>query len=101
MARTYFELRGAQERLGVARRNADNQRRTLEVTQQRLDAGRGTAFDTERARTQLGFTLASIPALEAQVASSQYQIGVLVGRPPAKVAEELNQARPFRRCPRA
>jgi outer membrane protein, multidrug efflux system len=85
VARTYFELRGAQERLGVARR-------TLEVTQQRLDAGRGTAFDTERARTQLGFTLASIPALEAQVASSQYQIGVLVGRPPAKLAEELNQA---------
>jgi NodT family efflux transporter outer membrane factor (OMF) lipoprotein len=92
VARTYFELRGAQERLGVARRNADNQRRTLEVTQQRLDAGRGTAFDTERARTQLGFTLASIPTLEAQVASSQYQIGVLVGRPPAKLAEELNQA---------
>jgi outer membrane protein, multidrug efflux system len=92
VARTYFELRGAQERLGVARRNADNQRRTLEVTQQRLDAGRGTAFDTERARTQLGFTLASIPALEAQVASSQYQIGVLVGRPPATLAEELNQA---------
>ena len=61
LARTYFELRGAQERLEVARRNGENQRRTLEVTQQRLDAGRGTAFDTERARTQLGFTLASIP----------------------------------------
>jgi NodT family efflux transporter outer membrane factor (OMF) lipoprotein len=92
VARTYFELRGAQERLDVARRNAQNQRRTLEVTQQRLDAGRGTAFDTERARTQLGFTLASIPTLEAQVASSQYQIGVLVGRPPAALAVELAQA---------
>ena len=89
LARTYFELRGAQERLAVARRNGENQRRTLEVTQQRLDAGRGTAFDTERARTQLGFTLASIPSLEAQVASSQYQIGVLVGRPPARLADEL------------
>ncbi len=89
LARTYFELRGAQERLAVARRNGDNQRRTLEVTQQRLDAGRGTAFDTERARTQLGFTLASIPSLEAQVASSQYAIGVLVGRSPAAVAVEL------------
>jgi multidrug efflux system outer membrane protein len=73
----------------LARRNSENQRRTLEVTQQRLDAGRGTAFDTERARTQLGFTLASIPALEAQVASAQYALGVLVGRPPATVAAEL------------
>ena len=90
LARTYFELRGAQERLAVALRNAENQRRTLEVTQQRLDAGRGTAFDTERARTQLGFTLASIPTLEAQVASAQYQIAVLVGRPPASLADELS-----------
>jgi len=89
LARTYFELRGAQERLVVARRNGENQRRTLEVTQQRLDAGRGTAFDTERARTQLGFTLGSIPALEAQVAAAQYAVGVLVGRPPASVAQEL------------
>ena len=89
LARNYFELRGAQERLAVAERNAENQRRTLEVTQQRLDAGRGTAFDTERARTQLGFTLASIPDREAEVASAQYQIGVLVGRPPADLAKEL------------
>lgn len=89
LARTYFELRGAQERLAVARRNAENQRRTLEVTQQRLDAGRGTAFDTERARAQLGFTLASIPTLESQVAAAQYAIGVLVARPPAGLAVEL------------
>jgi outer membrane protein, multidrug efflux system len=89
LARTYFELRGAQERLAVARRNGENQRRTLQVTQQRLDAGRGTAFDAERARAQLGFTLSSIPSLEAQVASAQYAIGTLIGRPPATVAAEL------------
>jgi NodT family efflux transporter outer membrane factor (OMF) lipoprotein len=89
LARTYFELRGAQEQLDVARRNAENQRRTLELTQERLDAGRGTAFDTERARALLGSTLASIPTREAQVAAAQYRIGVLVGRPPAQVAGEL------------
>jgi multidrug efflux system outer membrane protein len=89
LARSYFELRGAQEQLTVAQRNAENQRRTLELTQQRLDAGRGTAFDTERARAQLSFTLASIPALEARVAAAQYRIGVLVGRPPASVVEGL------------
>ena len=89
LARSYFELRGAQERLAVARRNAQNQRRTFQVTRERLDAGRGTAFDTERAQAQLSFTLASIPALEAGVAEAQYRIGVLVGRPPAAVAAEL------------
>jgi NodT family efflux transporter outer membrane factor (OMF) lipoprotein len=74
----------------VAQRNAQNQRRTLQVTRQRLDAGRGTAFDTERALAQLSFTLASVPVLESRVRGAQYQIGVLVGRPPAAVATELD-----------
>jgi len=92
LARAYFDLRGSQEQLTVAERNAENQRRTLEVTRQRLEAGRGTAFDTERALAQLNFTLATIPALQSRVADAQYQIGVLVGRPPAAVANELKVA---------
>jgi len=95
LARAYFELRGAQEQLSVAQRNADNQRRSLVVTRQRLEAGRGTAFDTERAQAQLSFTLASIPSLEARVRQAQYQIGVLVGRPPAAVATELDASLPL------
>jgi multidrug efflux system outer membrane protein len=90
LARSYFDLRGAQEQLMVAQRNAQNQRRTLQVTRQRLDAGRGTAFDTERALAQLSFTLASVPVLESRVRQAQYQIGVLVGRPPASVVAELD-----------
>src|SRR6266566_6459420 len=52
LARAYFELRGAQEQLEVARRNAENQQHTFDLTRQRLDAGRGSAFDTERAQAQ-------------------------------------------------
>lgn len=99
VALAYFDLRGAQEQLLVARRNAENQRRTLQVTRERLDAGRGTAFDTERARAQLSFTLASIPALESRVRQAQYRIGVLVGRPPAVVAVELETAAPLPALP--
>jgi multidrug efflux system outer membrane protein len=95
LARAYFELRGAQEQLTVAQRNAENQRRTLLVTRQRLEAGRGTAFDTERALAQLNFTLASVPGLESRVRQAQYQIGVLVGRPPAAVAAELDRVVPL------
>jgi len=92
VARAYFELRGAQEQLSVATKNAANQQRTLVVTRQRLEAGRGTAFDTERALAQLSFTQASVPTLEAQVRQAQYQIGVLLGRPPAALAAELDGA---------
>ncbi|MBX6363273.1 MAG: TolC family protein [Gemmatimonadetes bacterium] len=89
VARSYFELRGAQGQLTVARRNAENQRHTLELTQARLDAGRGTAFDVERARAQLDFTLAAIPELEARIAAAQHRIAVLVGRPPRELEAEL------------
>jgi NodT family efflux transporter outer membrane factor (OMF) lipoprotein len=95
LARVYFELRGAQEQLAVARRNGENQRRTLELTRERLEGGRGTAFDTERALAQLSLTLASIPPLEARVAAAQYRLGVLVGRSPAAVATELDSIAPM------
>ncbi len=90
---TYFDLRGTQGQLAVAQRNAENQRSTLEVTRQRLEAGRGTAFDTERAQAQLSTTLATIPVLEARLAAAQYRMGVLIGRPPAEVAGELVASR--------
>ena len=91
LAQAYFELRGAQEQLEVAQQNAENQRRTFEVTRQRLEAGRGSAFDTDRAQAQLSTTLAAIPEREAQVVAAQYRIGTLVGRSPTEVVQELAQ----------
>ena len=79
LAINYFELRGEQDRLRVARKSAENQQHTLDVTVQRLDAGRGNEFDSERARTQLNSTLAAIPALEAAVSAVEHRIAVLVG----------------------
>jgi outer membrane protein, multidrug efflux system len=82
VATAYFDLRGAQDRLAVANRNAENQRGTLELTLNRLEAGRGTELDTDRARAQLSTTLAAIPMLEAAIAAAQHRIAVLTGRPP-------------------
>jgi len=92
VARAYFDLRGAQEQLAVARRNAENQQRTLELTRERLDAGRGTAFDTERARAQLAVTRSQIPAIQAQADAATYRISVLLARTPTALAGELATA---------
>lgn len=92
VARAWFDLRGAHDRLAVARRNAENQRRSLEVTRDRLEAGRGTALDTERAQAQLSSTLAAVPALEAEIAAARHRIGVLLGRPPASMGGALGEA---------
>jgi multidrug efflux system outer membrane protein len=89
VTRTYFELRGQQLRLDVARRNVANQQSTLELAQVRLDAGSGTEFDTARAQAQLSTSLGSIPPLEAAVARSIHRLSVLVGREPGALRAEL------------
>ena len=61
--RSYLEMRGLQQRLRVARSNAENQRETLRIVEARLDAGRGTEFDTSRARAQLEATLSRDPGV--------------------------------------
>lgn len=80
VARTYFDLRGAQSQLTVALGNADNQRRTVSLTEDRLSAGRGTAFDTERAKAELQLTLAVVPAIETRIAADQNRLATLLGR---------------------
>lgn len=90
LARTYVDLRGAQERLRVARANAGVQRETLQLVQTLDFAGRGTAFDTSRSRAQLESTLARIPALEAAEAVAMHRVAVLTGRTPDALIDRLH-----------
>jgi NodT family efflux transporter outer membrane factor (OMF) lipoprotein len=99
VADSYLTLRGLQERLRVARENADNQRETLRLVDARLDAGRGTEFDTSRARAQLEATLANAPALEADVAVTMHRIAVLTGRAPEALIAELGIPAPLPALP--
>ncbi len=94
IARNYLELRGAQNQLAVARRNADNQRETLNLTFVLLEGGRGTELDTSRAQAQLTSTLATIPPLETRIKSAIYRLGVLTGRQPTALEHELSEALP-------
>ena len=93
VADAYFRFRGEENRLAVARRNAENQRRTLTVTRERLDGGRGTALDTERASAQLSSTLAIISGLEASMTAARLRLASLIGGDPAPMLE--TPAAPF------
>ena len=93
VARTFFELRGEQNELAVARRNVENQQETLRVTDARLNAGRGTELDTSRAQAQLSTTLATIAPLEAAVSRSIHRLGVLTGRDPNALTDLLSPAK--------
>lgn len=99
VARSYVEMRGLQERLRVARDNSENQRETLRLVQARFDAGRGTEFDTSRARAQLETTLSRVPALEAQVAVTMHRLAVLTGQTPDALIAELSPQQPLPTLP--
>jgi outer membrane protein, multidrug efflux system len=99
VARTYFDLRGAQRQLAVSARNAVNQRKVVKLTEDRLAAGRGTAFDTERAKSVLYLTLATTPLLESQIALDRNRLAVLLGRVPNTLPVALLDTGPLLRLP--
>lgn len=99
VARNYLELRGQQEQLATLERNAAVQRGSLELTQVRLDAGRGTELDVARARTQLGTTEALIPPLESSISATIHRLGVLTGRDPRALADRLATPAPLPTLP--
>jgi outer membrane protein TolC len=49
---TYADLRGTQTRLAVARDNVANQESAAALTEQFLNAGRGTQLDVDRASAE-------------------------------------------------
>jgi outer membrane protein, multidrug efflux system len=89
VARDYFVLRGLQDQLSLTRRNADSQFASLKLTRVRLEAGRGNELDTSRAEAQWQTTLASIPTLEASIATTIYRLSVLSGRQPDALSAKL------------
>lgn len=95
LARNYFELRGAQQQLAVARKNAENQQASQQWTVDRLAGGRGTDLDVARAREQLNSTLATIPPLEATIKHAIHRISVLTGQLPDTLTAQLQAPRPL------
>ena len=92
VARNYFELRGAQKRLAVARENLATEHQTLELTQLLDESGRGSELDVQRSRARLKATEATIPPLEAAEKQAGYRLAVLIAERPGQLDEELRPA---------
>jgi multidrug efflux system outer membrane protein len=92
VARNYFELRGAQKRLEVARKNLDSEQQTLDLTRLLDEAGRGSELDVQRSRARLKATEATIPPLEAAEKQAAYRLAVLQGKRPGELDQELGTA---------
>jgi outer membrane protein, multidrug efflux system len=89
LARNYFELRGAQWRLAVAKRSLINQRETLRLTQLRRDAGVGEEQDVASATARVAAIDSTIPSFEFDVSRAEYRLAVLTGTRPGELKVDL------------
>ena len=95
VARNYVELRGAQRRIEVARKDLAIERDLQALTQSLLAAGLAPRQDLLRAQAQVSDIEAAIPEFEADERAAAYRIAALIGRPFAEMAAELSAPRPI------
>ncbi len=89
VARQYFVLQGARERLRIVRDLAAAQRETATRVGSRLREGEASAFDLDRTRAEADALDAQVPALRMLAGTSQTRLAVLLGRnPSARVVDD-------------
>ncbi|HYQ92613.1 MAG TPA: efflux transporter outer membrane subunit, partial [Candidatus Competibacteraceae bacterium] len=90
VARNYIEVRGFQQRLAIAHRNIQAQQEVLAITQDRYRAGLTSELDVQQATALLATTQSQLPLLETGLRQAIYRLGVLLGRPPGALLDELS-----------
>lgn len=89
VADAYIDLRGAELRLRLARRNLDIQQDALDVIEAKVESGLLPPIDVERTRTERASLVAALAPLRAQRAAAAHRLGVLLGESPTALLAEL------------
>ena len=92
VARSYVDLRTAEQRLQYAAKNVVIQVGSLKLADLKYDNGRGivTRLDVTQAQSSLSQTQATIPPLEATRRQAANQLCTLLGMPPGSLDETLD-----------
>jgi len=91
----YINLRGFQQQIDIARRNLKAQKHNAAIIQKRYDAGFVGGLDVANTRAQVATTEATIPVFESSARAAIYSLGVLLGREPAALTQDLAKAAPI------
>jgi NodT family efflux transporter outer membrane factor (OMF) lipoprotein len=89
VASTYVTIRELQQLIDISRRNAALQRRSLDLANDRLEAGVTTDLDVSEATVLYNDTLAAIPRYEAALAQAKNAMSVLLSEPPGGITWRL------------
>jgi NodT family efflux transporter outer membrane factor (OMF) lipoprotein len=99
VARNYFDIRGLQSRLMIARNDVATSQKTVDVLLTRFDRGLSNELDLTLARRQLATQQARLPALMAEISAAESRLAVLLGTYAADIVGELEQPGKFPRIP--
>lgn len=99
VARSYADVRIAEQRLAYAKQNLDIQRGSLRLAEDRLRHGAITRLDVTQAISNLEQTDATIYPLEAQRRQAVNQLCILMGIPPRNLDEMLATRRGIPKAP--
>jgi NodT family efflux transporter outer membrane factor (OMF) lipoprotein len=99
IAQAYFQMRAAQIRTALARRNIASQQATLQIAIDKFKAEVGDPANVARLTAQLHATEAGIPALTAVEQTSRHEVEYLVGEFPDALRSELETPLALRPLP--
>ncbi len=100
LAQSYMQLRGTQNRLGIAKRNLRLAEENVELANTRFRNGVATTLDLAQARAQQATIAATLPPLRTQEAELINAIGMLLGNAPRGLEAELRRSQILPRVPR-
>lgn len=85
VARTYFNLVNAYERLKIADDNIRNARELLDIVEQRLEAGAASRLDIAQQKSALATTEATRASVARLIETNENALAVLLGEPPKNI----------------
>src|ERR1700688_1123536 len=100
LAQGYMQLRGTQNRLGIAKGNLRLAEENVELVNKRFGDGVATTLDLAQARAQQATIAATLPPLRTQEAEFINAIGLLLGYAPRALEAELHRSQMVPRVPR-
>lgn len=89
VASTYVTIRELQQLIAISRRNAALEKKSLDLANERLQAGVTTDLDVSEATVLYNNTLAAIPRYEAALAQAKNAMSVLLSEPPGGITWRL------------
>jgi multidrug efflux system outer membrane protein len=89
VANLYFQLRGLDQQLEIARRTLTLRQESTRIITERFNGGEVPELDKFQAQSQEAITAALVPSLERQVAETENALSILLARNPGYIERGL------------